>query len=138
MPTRAAKGAPKSRVMYLCVVQEAAPAGLLAFASPGREAAFEKRFHAARLPLDRVYLTTIVSCNVALLLLKMAPIGRWGTAALLLADSLPAAVLLAWQRARRESYLCHRTPLIATLHLVHAMVRRGAGHVSLGHAAITP
>ena len=99
---------------------------LLAFRDPAREEEFEWRFHNTRLPLDRVYLSTAVACDVVLVLLKLVPHGRWDTAVLQLLDALPAAVLLASLHAGREAYLQIRTALIAALQVVHALVSEGA------------
>ncbi len=99
---------------------------LLAFSSHAREAAFVRRFHTARLPLDVVNCCTIMGCNLALVLLKMAPHGRWNSAALLLLDALAAATLLGLLRFTGEWYLRHRSPIIAALHLGHAVVSHPA------------
>lgn len=98
----------------------------MTFRDPRLEAAFERRFHERRLPLDRLHLSTVVACNLALVALKLLPNGRWGTAALQVAEAAAAAGLLAWQRAGTASYLRHRAPLLAFLHTAHALVRRDA------------
>ena len=100
---------------------------LLAFRNPLLESAFERRFHERRLPLDRLYLATVVGCNLAVVLLKLLPDGRWGTAAMPLAEAAATAGLLAWRRVGTASYLRHRARLLACLYTTHALVRRAAG-----------
>lgn len=97
---------------------------LLTFSSHSREAAFVRRFHKARLPLDTVNYSTVIACNLALVLLKIMPHSRWDAATLLLLDMVAAAALLGLLHGSKETYLRHRNLLVATLHLVHTLVRR--------------
>ncbi|PRW57190.1 Peptide-N4-(N-acetyl-beta-glucosaminyl) asparagine amidase A [Chlorella sorokiniana] len=102
---------------------DAMPLGpLLAFSSGAHEAAFVRRFHTARLPADLFNFSMVMTCNLALVLLKMVPHGRWDSAALLLHDALASAVLLGLLQGRREAYLCHRSLLIGMLHVGHTMI----------------